>query len=129
MSSDFLIGIIVPFVVVALIAAVIAFVMRARTGEGPAITLRALLLVYLYLVSAVGLIVFVAGLSNLGSAALGGLLERDFSYYRAPYYEARPMPAGEPRPGEHTGPTEHQNPPPEKRRQDRALREDLLDGV
>jgi len=119
------IGVILGLAVVA--AGVVYFGFRLRSGEPINISFSFLLKAYFYLLTIVGLIVLLIGLSGLLNAGLGLVLGRDFGYPRPPV--ARPIavsPEGVPL---------KTAPPPEEQRleagrqQERQFREGLLQGA
>ncbi len=128
-----ILSIAIPIIVIvslaAVVAAVIFFGMKLRSGAPLSVPLRSLLTVYFYLLSIAGLIVLLIGLSGLVNAGLGALLGRDFSYQRTPVgVPAVPLMSPE-------GVPQRQFPSPEEltqesyRQQERQAREVLLQGI
>lgn len=70
----------------AVIGGIVYFILRLRAGEGITVSLRFLLIAYLYLASVVGLLVMVHGTALLLNAGLSIPLGRDFSYSAAPIF-------------------------------------------
>ena len=63
--------------------------MNMRRGDSIQLQLRGLFRTYLYLLSFVSLLIFVAGLSSLGRAGFASVFEKEFSYYPV-YLEGKP---------------------------------------
>lgn len=124
-SIIFPIGVILGLAVVA--AGVVSFGFRLRSGEPINISFGFLLTAYFYLLTIVGLIVLLIGLSGLLNAGLSLALGRDFGYPRPPV--AMPIPATP------EGLPDRKAPSPEEQRleadrqQERQFREGLLQGA
>ena len=73
---------------------------------------------YLYLATAIGLIIMLIGIAGLAKVTLGEVADRDFSYNVYPIPEPRPVPA------EPTAPAEKPGAPPVESRDAQLLRRD-----
>jgi hypothetical protein len=102
-------GLLPPLLLVALIAGVVAFLMRGRGAEGRGIEFSGVLNGYAHVVMLVAIFLFAVGGAFLVKAGLSGAVGRDFSYDTTsyPYYDPyRPVPepaqpdGGETKPGE-----------------------------
>ena len=123
-------SIIIPMAVVLglalVIAVVVYFAFRLRSGEPINISFRLLLTAYFYLLTIAGLIVLLVGLSGLVNAGLGAVLGRDFSYTRPPI--ARPIPVTPEGVPQKTAPSPEEQRLQAERQQERQSREGLLQG-
>src|SRR3989304_3971269 len=106
------------------IAVVVYFAFRLRSGEPINISFRLLLTAYFYLLTIAGLIVLLVGLSGLVNAGLGAVLGRDFSYTRPPI--ARPIPVTPEGVPQKTAPSPEEQRLQAERQQERQSREGLL---
>jgi hypothetical protein len=148
MSPDDVLQFVRVLLVVAAIGLVIAgvvyFIQKARSGQGITVSLRQLFTVYLYVMTILTLLLTVSGLSHLVQAGLAVPLGKEFSYFPrfapAPVRIAKPPPP--PVPAEPGVVPEEREPTPEeeakireeeeKRRQeglDQAFKEGLLNGL
>lgn len=120
-------GVILGLAVVA--AGVVYFAFRLRSGEPINISFSFLLTAYFYLLTVVGLIVLLIGLSGLVNAGLSLVLGRDFGYSRPPV--ARPLPPPVPLEGvpQRVAPAPEEQRLEADRQQERQFREGLLQGA
>ena len=118
---------------VAAIGAAVFLIIRVRSGEAVSFPMRLLFRVYLYVISAVSVVILVVGLSSLIEAGLGGVLGKEFSY--APSFSKVVLRPVEPRPQdiERSAPAVVEPTPEEEAQRaeglDRAFKEGILDGL
>lgn len=121
-----ILSIIVPIGVILAAAGLVYFTFKLR-GEPVDISFRFLLTAYFHLLTMVGLIVVLLGLSGLINSGLSLVLGRDFGYSRPPV--ARPVPVSPEGVPARTIPSAEEQRLEADRQQQRQFREGLFQGA
>lgn len=135
MASMSTLGAILPASAMAIIIAVIVFiVVRIRSGEPLLLSFRSLFTAYFYLMCFVSFIILALGLSILIKAGFGGTLGREFSYHMSPkgvyVAPAYPEVEGQPSRGKEITPEERAKQlEREKQRIENEYRTDIIQGA
>lgn len=113
------------------VAAIVFFAIKLRSGEPIQVPFRPLLMGYFYLLTIASFIVLLLGLSGLLNAGLSVGLGREFGYPRLPTAKFAPPPPSPP-PGISPArpvPSVEEQRSEQERQQDAAFREGLLQGA
>ena len=130
----FLVFVLVLGGLVAAIGAAVFLIIRVRSGEAVSFPMRLLFRVYLYVISAVSVVILVVGLSGLVEAGLGAVLGKEFSYHPS-FAKVASRPVEVKPPGvEPSAPAVVEPTPEEEEAQraeglDRAFKEGILNGL